>query len=78
VRCYGHLADPEAAMLAEQTALRALPTEADSGEQRAALAPGSVVVMSEREFLGWAKIAAGDSQGWVRSAQLVPLYGRSS
>jgi hypothetical protein len=77
VRSYGHLADPEAAMLAEAAVLRQLPTEAESGEGEAALAPGSVVLQGEREFLGWTKVAVGGAQGWVRSGQLVPFYGSS-
>ncbi len=72
---YGPLAEPGAALVAEQTVLRSVPTDAQEAQQHRPLTPGAVVVTG-KPFLGWTKVtlATGES-GWTRTTELVPLYG---
>jgi hypothetical protein len=51
-----------------------VPTDAVPGDDAPPLAAGSVV-LAERDFLGWARVTRPDGAvGWVRRADLVPLY----
>ncbi|MGH7787144.1 MAG: hypothetical protein ACRERC_09790, partial [Candidatus Binatia bacterium] len=72
---YGTLADPNAALVAQTTVLRSVPTDAEAPAQQRPLAAGALVI-AQRDFLGWVQIAlpSGES-GWLRDADLVPLYG---
>src|SRR5262249_41043862 len=74
LRAYGPLADPRAAVVAAQAALRSVPTDAEAAQQQRPIPPGAFSI-AERSFLGWTKIdlSSGES-GWVRSGDLVPLY----
>jgi len=75
---YGALADPRAALVAEPTVLRGLPTDAQPSDGVAPLAVGALV-RSEKTFLGWTFVRlADDSSGWVRSGELVPMYAAPS
>lgn len=75
---YGPLANPSAAIVAQATALRAVPTDADGAQQPAPLAAGTVVV-SQKAFLGWVKVARANGEtGWLRGSDLVPLYAAPS
>jgi hypothetical protein len=70
----GVFADPRATMVASATALHALPTDAASADEAPVLAPGSLVI-AEGDFLGWTRVTRADgAAGWVRGAELVPLY----
>ena len=75
---YGALANPGAAMVAQATTLRSVPTEAGSAQQQTPLAAGTVVVM-QKDFLGWVKVARSSGEtGWLRGSDLVPLYGTAA
>jgi hypothetical protein len=71
---YGSFGDPRAALVARDTVLRGLPTDAQPADGVPPLAAGSVVRV-EKDFLGWTSIRrAGGAGGWVRSGELVPVY----
>jgi hypothetical protein len=75
---YGPLANLNAAIVAQATALRAVPTDAGSAQQPAPLASGTVVV-TQKAFLGWVKVARANGEtGWLRGSDLVPLYAAPS
>jgi len=78
LHAYGPLADPRAALVAEQTVLRSVPTDAERAQQQKALAAGTLVVV-EQDFLGWVKVGLrGGETGWVRHGDVVPLYAAPS
>jgi hypothetical protein len=62
-------------VIARATVLRSVPTDAENTQQQTPLAAGMVVMM-QKDFLGWVKIARGNGEtGWLRRADVVPLYG---
>lgn len=72
---YGALADPNAALVAQTTVLRSVPTDAEAPGQQRPLAAGALV-LAQRDFLGWVQITLPSGEtGWLRDADLVPLYG---
>jgi hypothetical protein len=74
---YGPLANENTAVVARETVLRSVPTEAETAQRQTSLAAGSVVLM-QKDFLGWVRIARDNGEtGWLRSSDLVPLYGAS-
>jgi hypothetical protein len=75
LRAYGDLANPAVAMVWKPTALRSIPTEAESSQKMSPLSAGSIAI-ADREFLGgWTHLRFGGGQaGWVRSEDIVPLY----
>ncbi|HVU17129.1 MAG TPA: BatD family protein [Candidatus Didemnitutus sp.] len=75
LRAYGELANPRAALVWKATALRSIPTEADSTQKMSPLSAGSVA-LADREFLGgWTHLTfPGGQAGWVRTDDLVRLY----
>jgi hypothetical protein len=71
---YGLLAHPEATFVWQASVLRSVPTEADTTQKVSPLSAGSIAV-AEKTFLGWTKLSfPGGQTGWVRSADLIPLY----
>jgi len=55
-----------------------VPTDAEQKQQQKPLAAGTLVVV-ERDFLGWVKVGLrGGESGWLRHADLVPLYAAPS
>jgi BatD DUF11 like domain len=75
LRQYGPLANPGAAVVAQATTLRSVPTEAQSAQQEKPLAAGTLVV-TQKNFLGWTHVVRGGGEaGWLRRTDLVPLYG---
>jgi hypothetical protein len=75
LRQYGPLANRNAAVVAQATVLRSVPTDAENTQQQTPLAAGTVVVM-QKDFLGWVKIARSNGEtGWLRRPDVVPLYG---
>ena len=74
VRAYGLAAQAEAVIAARSTALRSIPTEADTAQKTTPLAAGSLA-LSQRTFLGWTQLAFENGQtGWVRKDDIVPLW----
>ena len=75
LRQYGPLANRDAAVVAQTTVLRSVPTDAENTQQQTPLAAGTVVMM-QKDFLGWVRIARSNGEtGWLRRADVVPLYG---
>ena len=75
LRQYGPLANRDAAVVAQTTVLHSVPTDAEHSQQQTPLAAGTVVLM-QKTFLGWVKIARSNGEtGWLRRADVVPLYG---
>lgn len=73
---HGWLADPLAAFVTDTADVRSIPSELMTNQQAATLFPGTVVLV-DRTFLGWDHVRTENgSEGWVRSEQLVWLYGR--
>ena len=78
LRQYGPLANRDAAVVAQPTVLRSVPTDAEHTQQQTPLAAGTVVLM-QKDFLGWVKIARSNGEtGWLRRADVIPLYGRTT
>ena len=78
LRAYGTLADPRAALVAGQPVLRSVPTDAEQAQQQRPLPAGTLVVV-DHDFLGWVKVGLrGGESGWLRHADLVPLYAPPS
>jgi hypothetical protein len=74
VRAYGLAARAEAVIVARPTALRSIPTEADTAQKTTPLAAGSLA-LAQRTFLGWTQLAFENGQtGWVRKDDIVPLW----
>lgn len=74
VRAYGLAAHAEAVIVARPTALRSIPTEADTAQKTTPLAAGSLA-LAQRTFLGWTQLAFENGQtGWVRKDDIVPLW----
>jgi hypothetical protein len=75
LRAYGDLANPAVAMVWKPTALRSIPTEAESSQKMSPLSAGSIAI-ADRNFLGgWTHLRFdGGQAGWVRSEDVVCLY----
>jgi SH3-like domain-containing protein len=74
LRTYGLLAERNIAVVAQNTLLRSVPTEATSAQKTAPLPAGSLAVV-DKEFLGWSRLRFPNGQtGWVRSDAVVPVY----
>ncbi len=74
LRLYGLLADAEAVFIVKPATLRSIPTELDAPQKSSALTPG-LVAISDKTFLGWQRLVFPNGQtGWVRRADLVPLW----
>ena len=74
VKSYGIAANSDAVIVARQSLLRSIPTEADTSQKTSPLAVGSVA-LADKTFLGWRRIAFENGQtGWVRKDDLVPLW----
>ena len=72
---YGKLSDRAAVMLVDVVPLRSVPTEVEPQAEKA-YPPGSIA-HREKEFLGWSKVRMPNNDaGWIRTENLVPLYGR--
>ncbi|MDX2167406.1 MAG: hypothetical protein SF182_10095, partial [Deltaproteobacteria bacterium] len=77
LRQYGALVDPRAAVVAQDVALRTLPTDAAPVEGAPRVAAGTLV-RAEHDFLGWTAIRCADgSRGWLRRGELVEIYRAS-
>jgi hypothetical protein len=71
---WGPLADPAAALLVREAALRSVPTDAEAPQAERPLEAGSLVLL-RGEFLGWRRVRrANGEEGWLRSEALAPLY----
>jgi hypothetical protein len=71
---FGGLADPQAALVAQDVALRALPTDAAPADDAPRL-PAGTLVRAEKEFLGWTAVRLADGgRGWLRRGELVEIY----
>ena len=69
---YGPLADPDAAITVAPTALRSVPTAVAQVDKP--IGAGGIVRI-DRRFLDWVRVSRDDGeQGWVRNADLVPLF----
>lgn len=74
LRTYGLLAERNIAVVAQNTLLRSVPTEATSAQKTVPLPAGSLAVV-DKEFLGWSRLLFPNGQtGWVRSDAVVPVY----
>jgi hypothetical protein len=71
---FGALTDPRAALVAQDVALRALPTDAAPADDAPRLSAGTLV-RAEKQFLGWTAIRLADGgRGWLRRGELVEIY----
>ena len=74
LRAYGLLAESNIAVVAQNTLLRSVPTEATSAQKTVPLPAGSLAVV-DKEFLGWSRLVFPNGQtGWVRADAVVPVY----
>lgn len=74
LRQFGGLADPQAALVAQDVALRALPTDAAPADDAPRL-PAGTLVRAEQQFLGWTAVRLADGgRGWLRRGELVEIY----
>jgi len=71
---FGELAQPDAAIVWRETALRSVPTEVGGTQDAATLAPGTIVRLDD-SFLTWRHLTLANGQtGWIRRGTLVPLW----
>ena len=64
------------ALVASATALHAVPTDAEAAAEAPPLGDRAASCSPSGDFLGWAQVTRADGAvGWVRGADLVPLYG---
>ena len=71
---YGETADARAVIAWHGGILRSIPTEADTTQKTATLAPGSIAVI-DQTFLGWVRLSFANGQtGWVRQDDVVNLW----
>jgi hypothetical protein len=71
---YGVLANPAAAVVAQETVLRSVPTDAQEAQAQHQILPGSVVLL-QKDFLGWIRVALPSGEtGWLRRDAIVPFY----
>jgi tetratricopeptide (TPR) repeat protein len=74
LHAYGPAADARAALAWRHSALRSIPTEADTTQKTTPLAAGSLAVV-DKTFLGWARLSFENGQtGWVRQEDVVMLW----
>ncbi len=75
LRLYGPLADARAVVIWQSGVLRSIPTEADTTQKTAPLAPGLIALDEGQPFLDWRHLAFPNGQtGWVRQEELVRLW----
>lgn len=71
---YGALTNSDIAVVAQNTLLRSVPTEATSAQKTVPLPAGTLAVV-DKNFLGWSRLLFPNGQtGWVRSDAMVQLY----
>jgi hypothetical protein len=71
---YGALANRDIAVVAQNTLLRSVPTEATNAQKTVPLPAGSLAVVDQK-FLGWSRLKFPNGQtGWVRSDTVVAVY----
>jgi tetratricopeptide (TPR) repeat protein len=74
LHAYGPAADARAALAWRHSALRSIPTEADTTQKTTPLAAGSLAVV-DKVFLGWVRLSFDNGQsGWVRQEDVVMLW----
>ena len=74
VRSYGLAAHADAVIIARQSTLRSIPTEADAAQKTSPLAAGSLA-LADRAFLSWTRLTFENGQtGWARNDDLVRLW----
>jgi hypothetical protein len=71
---YGALTNRDIAVVAQNTLLRSVPTEATNAQKTVPLPAGTLAVV-DKVFLGWSRLTFPNGQsGWVRSDAMVQLY----
>ncbi|MBE34241.1 MAG: hypothetical protein CMI16_01555 [Opitutaceae bacterium] len=71
---YGIAADPQVALVWQDSTLFSIPTEVESTQQTTALSAGSMGTM-DNTFLGWTRLTFPNGQtGWVRKDDLVKIW----
>jgi hypothetical protein len=74
--CYGPLGRANAAVVWHSSMLRSVPIEGEITQETSPVAAGAVVRVTHT-FLCWSRLAfAHGETGWMRSADLVPLWSR--
>jgi hypothetical protein len=74
VKSYGLAANADAVIVARQSVLRSIPTEADTAQKTSPLSAGSIA-LADKSFLGWRRLNFENGQtGWVRKDDIVPLW----
>ena len=74
LHAYGPAADARAALAWRHSALRSIPTEADTTQKTTPLAAGALAVV-DKTFLGWVRLSFENGQtGWVRQEDVVMLW----
>ena len=74
MRTYGLLVQRDIAVVAQNTVLRSVPTEATNAQKTSPLPAGSLAVV-DQAFLGWSRLVFPNGQtGWVRTDAVVTLY----
>jgi hypothetical protein len=74
VTSYGIAANADSVIVARQSVLRSIPTEADTAQKTTPLAAGSMA-LADKTFLGWRRLSFENGQtGWVRKEDIVPLW----
>jgi tetratricopeptide (TPR) repeat protein len=74
LHAYGPAADVRAALAWRHSALRSIPTEADTTQKTTPLAAGALAVV-DKTFLGWVRLSFDNGQtGWVRQEDVVMLW----
>jgi hypothetical protein len=75
IKTYGRAADTRAVITWRAGTLRSIPTEADTSQKTAPLAPGTVAVVDRIFPLGWVHLSFENGQtGWVRKEDVVGLW----
>mgnify|MGYP001451684888 len=73
---YGPLGRANAAVVWRSSMLRSVPIEGEIAQETSPVAAGAVVLVTHN-FLGWSRLAfAHGETGWMRSADLVPLWSK--
>jgi tetratricopeptide (TPR) repeat protein len=75
LHAYGPAADARAALAWRHSALRSIPTEADTTQKTTPLAAGSLAVADKVFPVGWVHLSFENGQtGWVRQEDVVMLW----
>ena len=75
LHAYGPAADARAALAWRHSALRSIPTEADTTQKTTPLAAGSLAVVDKVFPIGWVHLSFENGQtGWVRQEDVVMLW----